>query len=390
MIDVANAIAGVFDEAVIASNPSGVFQEDISRLRSPCARKTVPILTKNMIYHFWLQDVRAPIRRFFWLLMLPMEPLIFLYNLAICLGLLLRTKPALVICCNGGYPGSRSTLIMIIAARLIGVPSVLSIVSTPHQPSTIFRSYSWMVDRLIHSSTRLVIVNSRMIKRLLVEERKFPGEKIEVIYNGLEDNDLFNTRAGESRLADGRVVVGCVCRVEYAKGVTYLFDAYLGVRGNMQDSQLILAGDGDAYEVIRRRIADLGLEGSIVLLGQVKSETVDELVNGFDIYVLPSLHEGFPYSILEAMRAGCAIIATSVGGIPEAINDGEHGILVEARSSEKLGEALRRLVSDHTLRKQLGMNARNRFLREFRLQNMHQKLLEVFLQTGLVTQRERL
>ena len=272
---------------------------------------------------------------------------------------------------------------MIITARLCGVPSVLSVVSIPYPPKSTFRFYSRVVDWLIYSSTRIIIVNSNIIAKLLIQTRRFPNDKIVIIHNGLEDSKHIKDPDIQSSL-DGKVLIGCVSRVEYAKGVTYLFDAYLSIFKDVQDSKLILVGYGDAYEILSRETDWLGLDGNVLLMGHVKAEMVEELINTFHIYVLPSLHEGFPYSILEAMRAGCAIIATNVGGIPEAISNGEDGILVEARSSEVLRDALIRLLSDRALRVKLGKKARERFLKDFKLDVMQEKLREIFIGKELI------
>lgn len=101
------------------------------------------------------------------------------------------------------------------------------------------------------------------------------------------------------------------------------------------------------------------------------------LLSSLDIYVLPTLHEGFPYSILEAMRANCAIISTNVGGIPEAIRNRVEGLLVPLSSVEVLELAIEELINDADLRNMLGKNARNRFLDMFAMEKMNQRLQEV-------------
>jgi len=383
MIDMTNAIGEFFDNIVIASNPSGVFPDDLSRLRFPYIIETVAIFTKNLIYHYYLQYLVTPLRMILWVAMLPLEPIIFLYNLAVCSLLLIKIKPSLVLCCNGGYPGSRSTLIMLIAARVFAIPAALSVVSTPHPPKKLFRFYSKITDRIIYSSTRVIIVNAETSANALREIRNFPNEKIVVVHNGLEDRNHIN-KYDTIPSPDNPVLIGCISRIEYAKGVTYLFDAYARLCRNTKKSKLILAGYGDVYTILSSKIDELGLRDCVVLMGHVDAKTVDELLDTFHIYVLPSLHEGFPYSILEAMRAGCAIIATEVGGIPEAIFNGEDGLLVEARSSEALYDALKKLLSDRILCARLGINARKRFLKDFQLQNMHKQLKKVFVSAGLV------
>jgi glycosyltransferase involved in cell wall biosynthesis len=111
----------------------------------------------------------------------------------------------------------------------------------------------------------------------------------------------------------------------------------------------------------------------VQLLGAYQGD-VDALLASFDAYVFPSYWEGFPYSILEALRAGCAIVATRVGGIPEAISNGHDGILIEPRSATAIVDAIEYLLANPDARQTLSANARERYERDFSLHGMHQRM----------------
>ena len=95
------------------------------------------------------------------------------------------------------------------------------------------------------------------------------------------------------------------------------------------------------------------------------SGDVSEILGAIDIFVLPSEWEGLPYSIIEAMRSGLAIIASRIGGIPEALTNNHSGILIQPNSSEELNNALSLLIADKDLTNRLGLNARIAFLEKF-------------------------
>src|SRR5207249_3672665 len=140
--------------------------------------------------------------------------------------------------------------------------------------------------------------------------------------------------------------------LEIAKGVFYLIEAFSNLATECSDVELVLVGDGEAFTAVQDRIRKLGLQGKVQVLGFCDGD-IESLVSEFDLFIFPSLHEGFPYSLLEAMRLSRAIIATRVGGIPEAIEHELDGLLVDAASVPQLGEAMRRLYRDASLRETL-------------------------------------
>jgi glycosyltransferase involved in cell wall biosynthesis len=124
------------------------------------------------------------------------------------------------------------------------------------------------------------------------------------------------------------------------------------------------------------RVGELGLQGQVRLTGNYNGD-INELLLSFDIYAFPSLWEGFPYSVIEAMRAGCPIIATNVGGIPEAIRNRVEGLLIPPSSVEALESAIEELMNNADLRNMLGENAKNRFLDMFTIEKMNERLQEI-------------
>ena len=144
-------------------------------------------------------------------------------------------------------------------------------------------------------------------------------------------------------------------RLVAEKGIFELIDAMHALRDDpsLSGATLTVAGSGPASEELARRVERLGLEARVRLVGPVQGATKSELLRESDVLVLPSYHEGLPYSVLEALASGLPVIATRVGGIPDLVTDGVHGFLVEPRSVEDLARAVRTIARDAALRERM-------------------------------------
>jgi glycosyltransferase involved in cell wall biosynthesis len=116
---------------------------------------------------------------------------------------------------------------------------------------------------------------------------------------------------------------------------------------------LVLAGDGPDRALLEARASELGLGGRARFLGTLSREQVLRLFRAADASVLSSAWENFPHSVVEALAVGCPVIATSVGGVPEVVRDGENGLLVAPDDAAALALAIRRFFEDDELRRQL-------------------------------------
>jgi glycosyltransferase involved in cell wall biosynthesis len=121
-------------------------------------------------------------------------------------------------------------------------------------------------------------------------------------------------------------VFGCVARLHESKGVQYLPAIARELIRTLPSAKILVAGDGPLRNGLERDIRGAGLSESLRLLGW--REDVPDLLAALDAFFLPSVEESFPRTILEALAAGCPVVATDVGGVGEIISDGQHGVLV--------------------------------------------------------------
>ena len=136
----------------------------------------------------------------------------------------------------------------------------------------------------------------------------------------------------------------------------------------MNGATLVIIGDGPERTALETLADDLGVADRIHWAGHRRD--VPALLPAFDLYIQPSLHEGMPNTILEAMAAGLPVVATAVGGTPEVVVDGVTGLLVPPRDSNALVEAMAMLLSDQNLRYRMGRAGQERVKGQFSLERM--------------------
>ena len=192
-----------------------------------------------------------------------------------------------------------------------------------------------------------------------------------VIYPGI-DVSLFP----ETRRAHQGMVVGTACRLEPVKGLSYLLQAVAALTREFRDVRLEIAGEGSLRASLEQESRQLGLSGRITFLGW--RDDLPSIMAGWDLFVMPSLDEGFGLAVLEAMAAGLPVIASAAGGICELVQDGETGWLVPPANPDELALRARALILDHQMREAMGIAGRERALRQFPLSRMTEQTIAVY------------
>lgn len=251
------------------------------------------------------------------------------------------------------------------------------LVTTEHAPTyaPLRKFYSAAVKRFLSRRIGATILVSRTDARFVAREFGLAESLLHVVHNavaGFDDPLDRNAARRALKLPGDARVIGYVGSLEARKGVPELVDAVeqLGI----PEVQLLLAGDGPLESSLRQRADELPY--GLRLLGRI--DEVRPFLAALDVFVLPSHSEAMPLALLEAMWSGLPIIATSVGGIPEAVVDGQSALLVTPGATGELSHALRRILSDADLAQGLGSAARATAQEHFDAKRMVREITAIY------------
>lgn len=254
-----------------------------------------------------------------------------------------------------------------LGAKLAGIPHI---VHSEHGRTFDDRAIRYRVQRLFSRGTERIFAVTEQLRRDLVAHVGIPAQRIEVLYNGVDfarfaPADPHLTRARLGIPADV-LLVGSVGRLAAVKNYALLVRAVAAL--GMDNVQLCFVGDGPERAALEALARELGIAGKVTFLGH--RDDVSDILGAMDVFVLPSVSEGMSNTLLEAMAAGVAPVASAVGGNPEIVRDGVDGLLFASNDLAGLSECLRRLLTDVALRERFGMAARARVLEQFALEGM--------------------
>lgn len=207
------------------------------------------------------------------------------------------------------------------------------------------------------------------VSRVVAEFSRDPNAV--VIYPGI-DASKFSSR----RRAHRGIVIGTACRLEPVKGLDSLLQAVALLAPRFPDIRLEIAGDGSLRQRLEAESERLGISGLVSLMGW--RADLPAVMEGWDIFAMPSLDEGFPVAGLEAMAAGLPLVASAVGGLPELVQDGKTGWLASAAAPVKLAARLAELIQDGERRQAMGEAGRARVLKEFSIGRMVEQTIAVY------------
>jgi glycosyltransferase involved in cell wall biosynthesis len=269
-----------------------------------------------------------------------------------------------------------------LAARLAGVPAI---VHTVHNIYVKRRTKHHWINRGLSRFTDRFIAVSGAVKESMVQYDHISPEKIQVLYNGI---DLTQMDVSEDRkeirkalgIKPDEVVVGVIARLEEQKGHKVLLEA-LSLIPQLPDTlKVLLVGDGKLRLFLEEETRKRGLSTCVLFLGTRKP--VFPILSALDLFLLPSLWEGFSVALLEAMAMGLPVIATRVGGAEEVITSGQEGLLIPPGNPQDLAEAIQKALAHLERFQQMAGRGRERVRQNFS-EERHLTLLQELYQEVL-------
>ena len=262
----------------------------------------------------------------------------------------------------------KDTVLGTVAAKMVGVPHVVRTVHGLAEPMrgwdrVKFQTY----DALDKAALRLCADRIIAVSNGMAETLRAAGHRrsaVIPIHNGIDLGKAARVRVGrnadevrrELGIPPGTLVVGTAGRLSPVKAQADLLRAAQRILRKRQDARFLIVGDGPLRAELAALATQLGVDRACTFIGA--RQDIHELLAAMDIFVLPSLHEGIPMALLEAMALERPTVASAVGGIPEIVTDGVNGVLVPARNDRALAEACLALALDPARATRLGAAAR--------------------------------
>jgi glycosyltransferase involved in cell wall biosynthesis len=245
-----------------------------------------------------------------------------------------------------------------IAGLLTGTPVIVH----EHMVDVNIPLYQKIADKLLSPFTAKGVAVSNAVNAFMTGPRSISKQRMQVIYNCVPSEYCvpFSDKQKEEiaeryNVPRDKAIVGIVGRLDPVKGHVDFLSAAKEVLKAVPEVCFVIVGEGELRPELERYTQQLGIQDNVLFLGHC--ENVKEIVSLFDLLASSSLSEGLPLNILEAMAQSKPVVATSVGGIPEVVEDGKNGFLVPVNSVGALADKITMLLSDDELRDKFGKNA---------------------------------
>lgn len=221
-----------------------------------------------------------------------------------------------------------------------------------------------------------ILSTSKIMKE---ETKKYTDKEVLLTPFGI-DVDRFIPDKINKFFKDDDFVMGTIKTLEKNYGVNFLIEAFAIVKKKFPDKplKLLIVGKGTQKESLEEMVRELGIEKDTIFTGYVDHNNVQDYHNMLDIYVAMSLLESFGVAVLEASACGKPVIVSNVGGLPEVVENGKTGFIVEKGNSKALAEALSKLICEPDLAVKMGNEGRNKVIREYDWKESVNKMISIY------------
>jgi glycosyltransferase involved in cell wall biosynthesis len=279
-----------------------------------------------------------------------------------------------------------------LAGRLLRVPSIITTVhgwswneERPIYERALIVFFSWLTMILSHTT---VVLSER--EQVQASRLPWIKDKLKLIPLGMKPPTFVSVDGAKQAIAKSigmdladfnkKTVIGTIAEMHPNKGLPYLVDAMQAVSQQYPNAISIIVGDGEEKASLHMLIREKKLEQNVFLPGYL--DHASEYLKAFTMFVLPSVKEGLPYAILEAGSASLPVVATTVGGIPEIVEDMKSGILIQPKNVRELGHALSFMIEHPEERRKYGAALKERVATKFSMDKM------LWLVEGLYKEKE--
>ena len=235
--------------------------------------------------------------------------------------------------------------------------------------------YKWM-----DKSCSLFITKSKTIENevasIINDKHKVKSIKNGIDFSVFDKDGKYENIKKELGIPIDALIITNVAALNKRKGQINLITAAKKIIEKNNNIYFLIVGDGDERVTLNKQIKALGIKDSVFLLG--KRNDINRILGYTDIFILPSLHEGLPNALMEAMSMGVPCIATDVGGVRELISNDSLGIVIQPKSSQAIEVAVNCLINSLPLRKKMGQAARAKMQNYYELGAVADELLEIY------------
>jgi len=256
-----------------------------------------------------------------------------------------------------------------IAAKFAGIPVIIA---NLHNIDTWKTRKHFLIDRVLSRVTDKIIAVSDAVKEFNIKNSGIKPNKFVTIYNGIDIEEFnkgfdYQSKREEIGIREDELLVGIFARLYSQKGHKYFLEAASKINKAIDNVTFMIVGEGPLEYELKEQAMQLGIRGKVIFTGL--RHDIPELLHIIDVSVLSSFIEGFSNIILESMAAEKPVVATDVGGNSEAVIDGKTGFIVPPANSDKLANAIMKILNDKQLRIDMGRKAREH-VKKFSLQEM--------------------
>ncbi|MDA1335157.1 MAG: glycosyltransferase family 4 protein [bacterium] len=313
-----------------------------------------------------------------------LNPFKDLVSLFLMMGLIRKVRPDIL-----HLNSSKAAVLGGIAGKLLRVPKIISsthgwpfLEDRPKWQRKMFERFTkvglWFQDK--------VICVSQFDYEIGMQKEIAPAKKLVLVHNGIDPKKHVFLERAEARnrlfakediAPNNKRIIGTIAEYTKNKGLFYLIEAAQHLLQVEPDTLFMIIGWGEEREFLKKQITRHGLEKNIYLINYLPEAFT--YLKAFDVFVLPSLKEGFAYTLLEASLAECPIVTTRVGGNPEIVENLKTGLLIRPASPEEIINAVVHLIRDPQERTNLGRQAREKVARDFAIYGMVEMTQKVYL-----------